>query len=325
MRGAALLLRLEEQMRATQSARDISLAPTEADGEEGGGGGGGGGGSGSGSGGAPNGSSTNGSAAPRRAGSPSVLGEDGLTEEERARLRSSQSNYAKLAEERASQRAGSVSRRSSTRRPSLIVQVAAKIPGAGMKTSWMEHKAANCTSASGGGNSTMDLEDEPGFVKKVCELMQDPHICSTFAVFDQDGSGSISTTELKEVVTMLQLASNKNDLETILDELDINKDGCIDLWEFCVYLQKTKDRRKVDETNWELDQAFQLFDTDEEGYLGVDELRRVMQGAVSGMPLDDDEFDEMVAAFGLQASGGRISIEQLREHECWQPKEFSQG
>ena len=45
MRGAALLLRLEEQMRATQSARDISLAPTEADGEEGGGGGGSGSGS----------------------------------------------------------------------------------------------------------------------------------------------------------------------------------------------------------------------------------------------------------------------------------------
>jgi len=106
--------------------------------------------------------------------------------------------------------------------------------------------------------SDQDLLEDPGFVKNVCALMQDPHICSTFAVFDQDRSGSISTTELKEVVTMLQLASNKTDLETILEELDINKDGGIDLWEFCVYLQKTKDRRQLDESNWELDQAFQV-------------------------------------------------------------------
>lgn len=280
-----------------------------------------------------------------------------MSEEERARARMSQANYAKIAEERAAeamakQGAGGggassssgadssfkSARRSSTssqKRASIsIAQTVGKLPGAGklerMKTSWIAHKQANITAANGGVNSKLlqsdqDLLDDPGFVKNVCLLMQDPHICSTFAVFDQDGSGSISTTELKEVVTMLQLASNKTDLETILEELDINKDGGIDLWEFCVYLQKTKDRRKADESNWELDQAFQLFDTDEQGYLGIDELRRVMQAAVSGMPLDDEEFDEMVAALGLRDNGGRISIEQLREHECWQPKDFSSG
>ena len=67
---------------------------------------------------------------------------------------------------------------------------------------------------------------------------------------------------------MLQLASNKTDLDTILDELDINKDGGIDLWEFCVYLQRTRERRKIDDSNYELDQAFELFDTGEEGLFG---------------------------------------------------------
>ena len=72
--------------------------------------------------------------------------------------------------------------------------------------------------------------------------------------------------------------------------------------------------------------TFQLFDTDEAGTLGIAELRIVMQADVSGMPLDDEEFDEMVASFGLKDNpAGRISIEQLRGHECWQPKDISQG
>ena len=50
----------------------------------------------------------------------------------------------------------------------------------------------------------------------------------------------------------------------MLVELDINGDGGVDLWEFCVYLQKGRDARAKDESNWELDQAFQLFRPDED-------------------------------------------------------------
>ena len=56
----------------------------------------------------------------------------------------------------------------------------------------------------------------------------------------------------------------QTDLETMLVELDINSDGGVDLWEFCVYLQKGRDARAEDESNWELDQAFQLFSPDED-------------------------------------------------------------
>ena len=147
----------------------------------------------------------------------------------------SQAQYAKIAEERAAEAmaktggggssssggadggsGGAASSRMSTKKRTSIS--IAQLPGAGklerMKTSWQAHKQANLTAAAGGANSKLiqsdqDLLDDPGFVKNVCLLMQDPHICSTFAVFDQDGSGSISTNELKEVVTMLQLASDK--------------------------------------------------------------------------------------------------------------------
>ena len=42
-----------------------------------------------------------------------------------------------------------------------------------------------------------------------------------------------------------------------------------DLWEFCVYLQKSRERKANEESNWELDQAFQLFTTDAHGCIDV--------------------------------------------------------
>lgn len=167
---------------------------------------------------------------------------------------------------------------------------------------------------------------DPGFVKSVCLLMSDPRIVETFSVFDADNSGSITTDELREVITMLQLASNKTDLETMLVELDINGDGGVDLWEFCVYLQKGRDARAEDESNWELDQAFQLFapDEDDEGRIDEAALKRMMCNPLSGMPLDDVEWAEMwqhMLERGL-VRGGKIKLTELRNHECWQSKQI---
>ena len=68
-----------------------------------------------------------------------------------------------------------------------------------------------------------------------------------FERFDKDGSGSISIEELRNVISMLQLAPTKGEAEDMLRELDINKDGAVDMWEFCVYVQKQKDEGKTRE------------------------------------------------------------------------------
>lgn len=167
---------------------------------------------------------------------------------------------------------------------------------------------------------------DPDFLENVKHLMRDPRIAETFAVFDKDGSGSITTSELREVITMLQLASNKTDLEEMLDELDINKDGGIDLWEFCVYLQKSRERKANEESNWELDQAFQLFTTDANGCIDVAELKRIMTSQISGMPLTPVEWAEMCEHMGLsEVENTRISLAELRAHECWQHQRVGEG
>lgn len=165
---------------------------------------------------------------------------------------------------------------------------------------------------------------DPAFVASVIKLMADPRVVETFSIFDQDNSGSITTDELREVITMLQLASNKTDLERMLVELDINGDGGVDLWEFCVYLQKGRDARAEDESNWELDQAFQLFgpDEDDQGRIDGDALKRMMTNDLSGMGLDEREWALMwqqMVDDGL-VRGGKIVLVELRNHECWQIK-----
>ena len=59
-----------------------------------------------------------------------------------------------------------------------------------------------------------------------------------------------------------------------------------------------------------------LFQPDSNGYISVDELRSVMQSTEGDMPLNDEEFAEMLQMMGLR-EGGRVRLKTLRNHECW--------
>ena len=59
-----------------------------------------------------------------------------------------------------------------------------------------------------------------------------------------------------------------------------------------------------------------LFQPDSKGYISVDELRSVMQSTEGDMPLNDEEFAEMLQMMGLR-EGGRVRLKTLRNHECW--------
>jgi len=54
-----------------------------------------------------------------------------------------------------------------------------------------------------------------------------------FAKFDKDGSGAIDKSELSQLSTELGHPLDDDQLEKALVDLDLNKDGVIDLPEFC--------------------------------------------------------------------------------------------
>ncbi len=134
--------------------------------------------------------------------------------------------------------------------------------------------------------------------------MANPKIAETFALFDRDGSGSISMDELRDVITMLGVSENKFETDSMLTSLDLNGDGTVrcahaprptphapcpipharppparrtspplsqvDLWEFCVYIQKQREQVAQATDDWAISQAFELFQTDSDGCINVE-------------------------------------------------------
>jgi calmodulin len=169
-----------------------------------------------------------------------------------------------------------------------------------------------------------DPLEDPDFLRKVFRLMNDETVVDTFAIFDQDGSGTISSKELEGLVQMLVPNPSPTIVSEMIRELDMDSDGEIDLWEFCVHMQKRTEGMTKADIDAELDYAFGLFEPGPDGCLDEAELRRVLQNPHTGAALEEAELQDMLAELnasgcGPAQNGGRIPFRKLRHHQCFQP------
>ena len=58
------------------------------------------------------------------------------------------------------------------------------------------------------------------------------------AIFDQNGDGTISADELKEVMNELGEKASEEDIERVLSRIDTNNDGAVDYNEFATVMTK---------------------------------------------------------------------------------------
>ena len=87
-----------------------------------------------------------------------------------------------------------------------------------------------------------------------------------FALFDKDGDGTISTKELGTVMNSLGQKPTAAELETMIQEVDIDGNREIDFEEFLTMMAK-----KLKETDLEEDiqEAFRVFDNKNSGYVHI--------------------------------------------------------
>ncbi|KAL2827217.1 hypothetical protein BDW59DRAFT_58662 [Aspergillus cavernicola] len=119
-----------------------------------------------------------------------------------------------------------------------------------------------------------------------------------FAVFDKDGTGDITASELGEVMRSLGQNPTDTELQDIIDELDVDRTGTIDFDEFLIMMSR---KVKDSDPDAELREAFAVFDQDNSGTISVDELRRVLQSIGEGAT--DADVDEMLKMADTNGDG----------------------
>ncbi|BAY23325.1 signal transduction protein [Calothrix sp. NIES-2100] len=127
--------------------------------------------------------------------------------------------------------------------------------------------------------ATVELE------KKVMTEAEVAKLWEAFKVFDADGSGAISATELGEVMRSLGQSPNEIELRDMIKEVDVDLSGSIDFEEFKTLMVSASGDRQS-----RLKLAFSVFDEDGSGQITTNELHNIM----SLFGLTDAELDEMI-------------------------------
>ncbi|XP_015893584.1 calmodulin-like protein 3 [Ziziphus jujuba] len=107
-----------------------------------------------------------------------------------------------------------------------------------------------------------------------------------FQMFDRNGDGRITKKELKDSLENLGIYIPDKDLAQMIDKIDLNGDGYVDIDEFGGLYQTIMDERDEEE---DMREAFNVFDQNGDGFITVEELRSVLAslGLKQGRTVDD--------------------------------------
>ncbi|KAG0492728.1 hypothetical protein HPP92_006126 [Vanilla planifolia] len=120
----------------------------------------------------------------------------------------------------------------------------------------------------------------------------------TFSLFDMDGNGCITVDELATIMQSLGQNLTEEELKSMINEVDDNRNGTIEFVEFLSLMS-----RQIKETDAEeeLKEAFNVFDKDRNGFISASELSNVMMGL--GEKLTDEEVSQMIKEADLDGDG----------------------
>ncbi|XP_028122836.1 calmodulin-like protein 3 [Camellia sinensis] len=107
-----------------------------------------------------------------------------------------------------------------------------------------------------------------------------------FQMFDKNGDGRITKKELNESLENMGIFIPDSELTHMIEKIDVNGDGCVDIDEFGALYQSIMDEKDEEE---DMREAFKVFDQNGDGFITVEELRSVLAalGLKQGRTVED--------------------------------------
>ncbi|CAM8963181.1 unnamed protein product [Rhodiola kirilowii] len=124
-----------------------------------------------------------------------------------------------------------------------------------------------------------------------------------FATFDKNGDGYVTREELREAMKGAGMVMRESEIEEMVEKMDVNGDGLIDLGEFCESIEMDGIGEEADDEGG-LREAFNVFDGNKDGVISVEELGKVLVslGLKQGFKMEDCV--EMIRKVDVDGDGG---------------------
>lgn len=150
---------------------------------------------------------------------------------------------------------------------------------------------------------------------------------SVFATFDKNNDGHITQQELKESLKNIGITMSDKDVKEMVEKVDSNGDGLIDLDEFCELFEsmmmstreeamneedENRKEKEEDGGSGYLKEAFDVFDGDGDGTITVEELGLVLSslGFKEGKLLENCK--EMIRKVDMDGDG-KINFDEFKK------------
>lgn len=116
--------------------------------------------------------------------------------------------------------------------------------------------------------------------------MDQGELARIFQMFDRNGDGRITKKELSDSLQNLGICICEKDLVTLIEKIDVNGDGYVDIDEFGELYQTIMDDKDEEE---DIKEAFNVFDQNGDGFISGEELSAVLSslGLKNGKSLED--------------------------------------
>ncbi|KAH0663128.1 hypothetical protein KY284_028059 [Solanum tuberosum] len=150
--------------------------------------------------------------------------------------------------------------------------------------SWFHQKHLHLRSPAPPQQSPVSVSD--AVQSHIQKRMDSDELRRIFQIFDRNGDGRITKKELNDSLENMGIFIPDPELIQMIEKIDVNGDGCVDIDEFGSLYQTIMDERDEEE---DMREAFNVFDQNGDGFICVDELKSVLAslGLKQGRTVED--------------------------------------